>query len=338
MGKNRGQLKASLVTYALCLALAAPVWSADTAPLRGYRRKRRYRARMGGQIPRHPRPGQPARLHAAPLRAPASCRLAVRQGQRRVDPRQIQGVGARRADRNLRRPLPHAEGARCSKWSSPRAFTAKLAEPAVAGDPTSSQHERAASRLQRLLDRWRRDRAAGLRELRHPGRLRDARPPGHLRQGRDRDRALRRLVARHQAQGRGRARRGRLPHLLRPARGRLLPGRRLSQGPVPQRRRRAARQRHGYAGLSRRSADARRRRHARMPSGCHRSEAHDAHQDPGAADLLRRRAAAAGRARRVRSRRPAGAALCPSPITSGPGPPRCISSSRSTGTSSRSTT
>jgi N-acetylated-alpha-linked acidic dipeptidase len=45
-----------------------------------------------------------------------------------------------------------------------------------------------------------------------------ARPPGNLREGRHRDRALRRFVARHQAQGRGRARRHRLHHLFRPAR------------------------------------------------------------------------------------------------------------------------
>ena len=58
----------------------------------------------------------------------------------------------------------------------------------------------------------------------------------HRRQGQDRHRPLRRLVARHQAEGRGRARRGRLPHLLRPARGRLLPGRRLPEGRLAQRR------------------------------------------------------------------------------------------------------
>ena len=58
--------------------------------------------------------------------------------------------------------------------------------------------------------------AARLRELRHARRLRRARASRHLRQGRDRHRALRRIVARHQAQGRRRARRHRLPHLSDP--------------------------------------------------------------------------------------------------------------------------
>ena len=56
-------------------------------------------------------------------------------------------------------------------------------------------------------------------------------------QGQDRHRALRRIVARHQAEGRRRARRHRLPDLLGSARGRLLPGRRLSDGRLAQRSR-----------------------------------------------------------------------------------------------------
>ena len=50
--------------------------------------------------------------------------------------------------------------------------------------------------------------------------------PRRLGEGRDRHRALRRVVARHQAEGRGRARRGRLPDLLRSARRRLFAERR----------------------------------------------------------------------------------------------------------------
>ena len=49
-----------------------------------------------------------------------------------------------------------------------------------------------------------------------PAGLRRARAARHLGEGRDRHRALRRLLARHQAEGRRRARRRRLPHLLRP--------------------------------------------------------------------------------------------------------------------------
>ena len=63
-------------------------------------------------------------------------------------------------------------------------------------------------------NRRRRHGAAGVRELRPAGGLRGTRPPRHLGQGRDRHRAVRRLVARHQAEGRRRARRDRLPDLL----------------------------------------------------------------------------------------------------------------------------
>ena len=81
-----------------------------------------------------------------------------------------------------------------------------------------------------------------------------------LRQGRHRHRALRRHVARHQAEGRGRARRRRLPDLLGSAGGRVCEGESSPRADAPARRR-AARQRHGHAGLSGRSADARRGRH-----------------------------------------------------------------------------
>ena len=76
------------------------------------------------------------------------------------------------------------------------------------------------------------------------------------------DRALRRQLARHQAEGRLRARRGRLHHLFGSARGRLLPGRRLSRRAVSPRAGRAARQRDGHADPSGRSADARLARRA----------------------------------------------------------------------------
>ena len=141
---------------------------------------------------------------------------------------------------------------------APTRFTAKLDEPAVAGDPTSSQKTEQLPTYNAYSIDGDVTGAAGLRQLRPARGLRGARAPRHLREGRDRDRALRRVVARHQAQGRGRARRGRLPHLLRSARRRLL--RRATSfptGPMRTERRRAARQRDGHAALSRRSADAR---------------------------------------------------------------------------------
>ena len=50
----------------------------------------------------------------------------------------------------------------------------------------------------------------------------------HQRQGQDRARALRRRLARHQAEGGARERRDRLPDLFRSARRRILPGRCVS--------------------------------------------------------------------------------------------------------------
>ena len=104
---------------------------------------------------------------------------------------------------------------------APTTLRRQAAGARVPGGSDVQSEGRAAADLQRVLDRRRRHRAARVRELRRPRRLRRARAPRHLREGRDRHRALRRLVARHQAQGRGRARRGRLPHLLRSARRRL---------------------------------------------------------------------------------------------------------------------
>ena len=101
--------------------------SGDVGRIRGGFQQNR--ARLGDQVPRHSRPGQPARLHAAAHRAAASRRLALRQGQRRVDPRQVQGVGPRRQDRNVRRALSHAQGARCSNWSRPRASRPSWTSP-----------------------------------------------------------------------------------------------------------------------------------------------------------------------------------------------------------------
>ena len=129
------------------------------------------------------------------------------------------------------------------------------------------------------------------------------------REGQDRDRALRPELARHQAEGGGGARRGRLHHLLRSARRRLL--RRatsIPKGPFRPAAGRAARQRDGHADLSRRSADAGLGVGARARKRLDRARRDDAPEDSGAADLLRRRAAAAaqpggpGRARRLARR------------------------------------
>ena len=223
----------TLVIYSLCLTMAAPaVWSADTAPLRGYsseaaRTEREWEAKFRA-IP------DPATLRAYMQRLSARPHHVGSP----YDKDNAEWIAAKFKEWGLDAqietfdvlfPTPKE---RVLELVEPTHVTAKLAEPAVAGDPTSAQHERAAADLQRLLHRRRRHRAAGLRELRHPGGLRGARAPGHLGEGRHRDRALRRKLARHQAQGRRRARRGRLPDLFRPARRRLRAGRRLSRRPV----------------------------------------------------------------------------------------------------------
>ena len=134
----------------------------------------------------------------------------------------VQGVGLGRADRDVRRAVSDAEGARCSRWSRRRDSRPSSRSRRSPDDPTSSQKTEQLPDLQRVLDRRRRDGAARLRQLRPARGLRRARPTRRLREGRDRHRALRRVVARHQAEGRGRARRDRLPHLLRSERRRLL--------------------------------------------------------------------------------------------------------------------
>ena len=93
--------------------------------------------------------------------------------------------------------------------TAPTKYVAKLAEPAARAGCDIRPDLRAAAHLQRVLDRRRRHRAARLRELRRPRRLRGARPARHRRERQDRHRPLRRIVARHQAEGRRRARRGR---------------------------------------------------------------------------------------------------------------------------------
>ena len=113
---------------------------------------------------------------------------------------------------------------------APTRFRARLAEPALAADPTSAQQQEQLPHFQRLFDRWRRRGGAGLRQLRPAGGLRGARAARHRRQGQDRAGALRRLLARYQAEGRGGARRDRLPDLLRSVGRRLHPGRRLAEG------------------------------------------------------------------------------------------------------------
>ena len=99
--------------------------------------------------------------------------------------------------------------------------------------------------------------------------------------------------------------------------GRCLSERWLASG-----RQRAARIGRGHAGIFRRSADPRRGRHEAGEAPAARAGS-DRSQDSGDAHLLRRCAAVARRSRGARGAGEAGAAHCPSPITSVPGPRKC---------------
>ena len=148
---------------------------------------------------------------------PASRGVGGRQGQRRVDSGEVQGMGMAGGHRAVRRPVPDAEGTPAR---------ARRADE-VHGDARRANRRgrshvgteiRAAAVLQRVFDRRRRDGAARLRQLRASRGLRAARSPRHLGARRDCHRPLRTIVARHQTEGRGRTRRGRLPDLFRPQR------------------------------------------------------------------------------------------------------------------------
>ena len=97
---------------------------------------------------------------------------------------------------------------------APRTFTLKLEEPAVAEDPTSGQkNEQLPSFNAYSIDG---DVTGPLVYVNYgrPAGLRGSRAPRHFGQRRDRARAIRQLLARHQAESRSRAWRRRMPDLL----------------------------------------------------------------------------------------------------------------------------
>ena len=139
MGKNRGQLK-TLVTYSLCLAMAAPVWSADMAPLRGYTAEsagteREWETKFRA-IP------DPAALRAYMER------LAARPHHvgSPYDKDNAEWIAAKAKEWGLDAqietfdvlfPTPKE---RALEMTEPTHFVAKIAEPTVSGDATSAQH------------------------------------------------------------------------------------------------------------------------------------------------------------------------------------------------------
>ena len=237
----------------------------------------------------------------------------------------------------LRRAVPDAEGARASSWWRRRTSSRSCRSRRSPQDPTSNQKaEQLPTYNAYSIDG---DVTAPLVYVNYgmPADYDELDAPRHFGEGRDRHRALRRLVARHQAQGRGGAWRGRLPHLLRSARRRLRRGRRVPERADAPARWRAARQRDGHAALSRRSADAGRRR----DEGCEAPRRSPKRRRSRRFRCCRSRTATRSRCSRrsaVRSPRRHGAAACPSPTDSAPVPRRCISRSSRLGRRSRSTT
>jgi len=119
-----------------------------------------------------PRPRRHARLHAAPLRRPHHVGSPYdKDNAEWIAPKPKSGAST--PPSKLRRPLPHSQRATPRNDRATR-YLAKIAEPPVSIDPTSNQQNEQPPRLQRLLHRWRRYRAHGLRQLRNPRRLRGA--------------------------------------------------------------------------------------------------------------------------------------------------------------------
>ena len=147
------------------------------------------------------------------------------------------------------------------EMTAPTRFVASLVEPPVAADPTSGQQ---AEQLPSYNAYSADGDVTGRLVYVNYGRPQDYEVLDRLGvsvKGADRHRALRRVVARHQAESRRRARRHRLPHLLRPERRWVLRRGGVPGRPDAQQGRRAARQRDGHARASGRSADAQHRRH-----------------------------------------------------------------------------
>jgi N-acetylated-alpha-linked acidic dipeptidase len=192
---------------------------------------------------------------------------------------------------------------------SPRPFRAALAEPALAEDATSGQVSEQLPTYNAYSTDGDANRRARLRELRRARGLRGARERGIDVKGKI-------VIARYGLSWRGikpkvAAEKGALGCLIYsdPRDDGYFAGDAYPKGGLSSRGGGPARLGGRHAALSGRPADAGRRRELRRRAAAAREGA-DAHEDPGAADLVRRRAAAArgavrpGRARGV-ARRPA---------------------------------
>ena len=245
-------------------------------------------------------------------------------------PREVQGVGAQRADRRVRVVDPVSDRA-CRRAREPGAVRRKAQEPPLS---TSTAIPATPGQLPSFnaysADG---DVTADLVYVNYgiPEDYEQLAKLGRRRQGQDRDRALRPELARIKPKVAGEH--GAVGCIIYsdPQRRRLLSGRRVSGRRLATRAGRAARQRHGHADLSRRSAD------AGLGVGAGRRKLELERQSKtllkipvlpisygDALPLLQQ-------PRRDRSRRRPGAARCRSRITSAPVRRRCTSSWRSTG-------
>ena len=131
----------SLVVYALCVAIAAPAWSADTTPLRGYstdagRTERDWEVKFRA-IP------DPAALRAYMQRLSARPHHVGSP----YDKDNAEWIAAKAKEWGLDAQIEIFEvlfptpKERALEMTEPTRFTAKIAEPALAVDPTSSQRD-----------------------------------------------------------------------------------------------------------------------------------------------------------------------------------------------------
>ena len=208
-------------------------------------------------------------MDEADVRRADARRRAAQQGERRVRAAAVARLGLGCADRDVRRAVSDAEAAQ-SRAGRADALTSRPSR-SRRSKATHVVADRRPAAVSRVWRRWRRDCAARLRELRHARRLQGARPTQHRREGQDRHRPLRQRLARTEAEAGAGARRCRLPHLFRSARGRLLRRRRVSEGRLASVARRAARLGARPAGCAGRSAHAGQSARPRRRSACRSS-------------------------------------------------------------------
>ena len=106
---------------------------------------------LGCEVPRAAPAIEHPRVDGALERPAASCRVTVRQRQRRMDVGPLQGVGLGRGNRNLQRPVSNADGARARTARADALYGDARRTTAADGSDVRTEG-RAAADLQRLFD------------------------------------------------------------------------------------------------------------------------------------------------------------------------------------------